>query len=275
MPLRLTYFAETASPVEIEGFTPDWAHDKSLAEIERFEVYHGNQKLPMAEMFRVSGDPGDQTLEMEGDVSGVHWIGAHMRTGRVTIHGAAGRHLGSEMHGGEIQVEGDAGDWVGAEMHGGLIHVHGNSGDLVGGAYRGSAKGMTGGTILVDGNGGNEIGHTMRRGMIAIGSSAGDLTGFNMLAGTVVVVGNCGMRAGAGMRRGTICLLGPSPSPLLTSFRVACSSPMNIVAMILRNLRNSGLRVDESRLMTDVELCQGDLISGGEGEIIRLPGKGV
>ena len=35
MSLRLTYHAETSVPVEIEGLTPDWAFDKSLAEIER------------------------------------------------------------------------------------------------------------------------------------------------------------------------------------------------------------------------------------------------
>ena len=46
MALRLVYRAETAVPVEVEGLTPDWAADKSLAEIERFEIFHGNQKLP-------------------------------------------------------------------------------------------------------------------------------------------------------------------------------------------------------------------------------------
>ena len=50
MALTLTYKAETAVPVEIEGFTPDWAVDKSLSEIERFEIYHGNEKLPLAEI---------------------------------------------------------------------------------------------------------------------------------------------------------------------------------------------------------------------------------
>src|SRR5688572_4161309 len=135
MSLQLTYQAETNVAVEIEGLTPDWACDKSLAEIERFEIFHGNRKLPLAEMFRVAGDPGDRQFEIEGNLSGVHWIGAHMRTGRISIHGSAGRHVGSEMRGGEIHVEGDAGGWVGAEMHAGLIHVHGNAGHLVGAAY--------------------------------------------------------------------------------------------------------------------------------------------
>lgn len=271
MPLRLTYNAETSVPVEIEGLTPDWAHDKSLAEIERFEIFHGNRKLPLAEMFRVSGDPGDREFVLEGNLAGVHWIGAHMGAGRITVHGPAGRHLGSEMQGGEIRVEGDAGGWVGAEMHGGFIHVRGNAGHLVGAAYRGSAKGMTGGTILVDGDGGNEIGLSMRRGLIAIGGSGGDMVGFNMIAGTVIVLGDCGIRAGAGMRRGTICMLGPSPPPLLPTFRYACTTRLNVLAMMLRDLQAKGLHIDDALLQAEVDLYNGDLVALGRGEIFLRP----
>jgi formylmethanofuran dehydrogenase subunit C len=271
MSLRLTYHAETKVPVEIEGLTPDWACGKSLAEIERFEIFHGNRKIPLAEMFRVAGDASDGQFDFEGNLSGVHWIGAHMRTGRITVHGPAGRHVGSEMHGGEIHVAGDAGGWVGAEMHGGLIHVRGNAGHLVGAAYRGSAKGMTGGTILVDGDGGNEIGLSMRRGTIAIGRQAGDMIGFNMIAGTVLVLGDCGIRPGAGMRRGTICILGNSPPPLLPSFRYACTTPLYVLSMILRSVRDKGLSVEETDLQAEVELYNGDLVALGKGEIFLRP----
>jgi len=271
MALRLTYQVETSVPVEVEGLTPDWACDKSLAEIERFEVFHGNRKMPLAEMFRVSGDPADRQLDFEGNLSGVHWIGAQMRTGRINIHGPAGRHVGSEMHGGEIRVEGDAGGWVGAEMHGGLIHVQGNAGHLVGAAYRGSAKGMTGGTILVDGDAGNEIGLSMRRGTIAIGGQAGDMIGFNMIAGTVLVLGDCGIRAGAGMRRGTIGILGPSPPPMLPTFRYACTSRPQILSLLLRELRDKGLSVQDSPLPEEVDLYNGDLVALGKGEILLRP----
>jgi formylmethanofuran dehydrogenase subunit C len=270
MSLRLSYFAETSVPVEIEGLTPGWAYDKTLADIERFEIFHGNRKLPLAEMFRVAGDPADRQFDFEGNLAGVHWIGAHMAAGRINIHGPAGRHAGSEMQGGEIHVEGDAGGWVGAEMHGGLIHVRGNAGHLVGAAYRGSAKGMTGGTILVDGDGGNEIGLSMRRGMIAIGGSAGDMIGFNMHAGTVLVLGECGIRAGAGMRRGTICLLG-SPPPLLPTFRYACNARLQVLSLMLRDLRERGLSVDEAHLDSEVELYNGDLVALGRGEIYLRP----
>lgn len=272
MALQLFYFGETSVPVEIEGITPDWAVDKSLAEIERFEIFHGNRKLPLAEMFRVSGNASDKRIDFEGDCSGVHWIGAQMASGQVFVHGPGGRHLGSEMTGGEIHVEGDAGGWVGCEMRGGLIRVRGNAGHLVGAAYRGSPKGMTGGTILIDGNAGNEIGLSMRRGLITIGGCAGDMIGFNMIAGTVLVLGDSGIRHGAGMRRGTICLLGPSPPPMLPSFRFACTAQSQILSMMLRDVRSKGLNVPESLSTTGVDYWSGDLVALGRGEILLRSG---
>jgi formylmethanofuran dehydrogenase subunit C len=267
MAIKLTYRGETSVPVEIEGLTPDWAVDKPLADIERFEIFHGNRKRPLAEMFAVSGDAADKRFEFDGNLSGVHWIGAHMRSGRIDVHGTAGRHIGSELCGGEIRVEGDAGGWVGCEMRGGLIHIQGNAGHLVGAAYRGSAKGMTGGTILVNGNAGNEIGLSMQQGVIAIGGEAGDMLGFNMTDGTVLVLGNCGIRPGAGMRGGTLGLFGPIPPPMLPSFRLdRTCSPEGLITLA-RELRDKGLRMDDSLLPTEVEVYVGDVVADGTGEI--------
>jgi formylmethanofuran dehydrogenase subunit C len=267
MAIKLTYRAQTTVPVEVEGLTPDWTCDKSLAEIERFEIFHGNRKLPLAEMFAISGDPSDKRFDFEGNLSGVHWIGAHMRSGQIVIHGPAGRHVGSELRGGEIHVEGDAGGWVGCEMRGGLIHVQGNAGHLAGAAYRGSAKGMTGGTLIIDGDAGNEIGLSMQAGTIAIGGAAGDMLGFNMTDGTILVMGDCGIRPGAGMHDGTIGLFGPTPPPLLPSFRLDRPTQPDKLPAMLRELRDKGLRFDESRLPTEVDVYVGDMVADGDGEV--------
>lgn len=268
MAIQLTYNGKTSVPVEIEGFTPDWAINKSLSEIEKFEIFHGNRKIPLAEMFSVSGDASDGQMDFHGDLSGVHWIGAHMTIGAVRIHGPAGRHVGSQMRGGQITVHGNAGGWVGAEMHKGLIHIKGNAGHLAGAAYRGSTKGMTGGTILVDGDAGNEIGLTMRRGLIAIGGSAGDMLGFNMIAGTVAVFGTCGIRPGAGMRRGTLALFGPNPPQLLPTFRYATTYRSPTATLLMKVLREKGFQFDETPLTSDCALYHGDLVALGRGEIL-------
>ena len=268
MSLQLHFKISTTVPVEVEGITPNVVREKSLADIERMDIFHGNQKLPLAEMFDVTGDPSDGQLNWEGELSGVHWIGAKMSDGVVRVSGNAGRHVGSEMSGGEIHVAGDAGDWVGGEMFGGLIHVRGRAGHLVGAAYRGSRVGMTGGTILIEGDAGNEIGHTMRRGMLAVGGNIGDLAGFNMLAGTVLVFGEAGIRHGAGMRRGTIGFLGESAPPLLPTFRFACRYQPDILQLTLRSLQQDNFPVSEELLLADFDLYHGDMIEGGRGEML-------
>ena len=271
MPLILTLRQSPDVPLEVEGIRPDVLQSKSLAEIERLPIFQGNRQWPLGEWFSIAGDPADETIVWEGDLSRVHWIGAKMASGRMFIGGNVGRHVGSEMAGGEIRVSGSAGDFAGCEMRGGLIHVGGDAGHLLGGAYRGSARGMTGGTILVGGNAGDEIGHTLRRGLIAVGGSAGDLAGFNMLAGTIVLAGPVGQRHGAGMKRGTIVLAGSQRPPLLPSFRRACRYRPDVLSILGRRLAALQFGLPDEVLNSSYELFSGDLLAGGRGEIfVRL-----
>lgn len=268
MVLCLEYRTPSSIPVEVEGFTPDLLREKTVAEIERMEVFHGNRKEPLAAFFHVSGDPADEVHRWQGDLSSVHWLGTKMRSGEIQVEGRIGRHLGSEMRGGRITVSGDAGDWVGGEMHGGEIHVRGRAGHLIGAAYRGSPRGMTGGTIVIDGDVGNEVGHTMRRGLLVVGGNAGDLIGFNMLAGTILVFGNSGIRHGAGMRRGTLGFFGEQLPPLLPSFRHACRYRPEFLRILFRWLQQRGYTAGATRLDDRVDLYHGDMIEGGRGEIL-------
>jgi formylmethanofuran dehydrogenase subunit C len=252
MALQLRLTQASTVPIEVEGITPDICRDKSLGEIQNPTAFLGNRELPFAELFDVTGDSSDERMNWQGDLSGVHWIGAKMKSGRVVVEGNAGRHVGSEMSGGDLH---------------GLISVHGKAGHLVGAAYRGSARGMTGGTILVAGDVGNEIGHSMRRGMIAIGGSCSDLAGFNMLAGTILVFGGCGIRHGAGMRRGTIGLLGEERPELLPTFRGGSRCRPLTVRLLWRQLARLNFTVPDRLHSCDFELYHGDFIEGGRGEI--------
>jgi formylmethanofuran dehydrogenase subunit C len=266
--LRLRYTANTSIPVEVEGLTPNAIRSLSLADVQRFEIFHGNCKLALAELFDISGDPSDARMEFEGNLAGVHWIGAQMTEGEIQVHGDAGRHVGSEMTGGAIHVHGNASDWVGGEMHGGLIHVRGNAGHLIGSAYRGSERGMTSGTILIDGSVGNEVGLTLRRGVIAIGGACGDFVGANMIAGTVLVFGPCGNRPAAGMRRGTVGLLGDNPPSLLISFRKSGVYEPTFLRLTFRHLQSLGFAVPEELWQAKYGLYHGDHVTVGRGEIL-------
>jgi formylmethanofuran dehydrogenase subunit C len=268
MTLRLELVSHTPIPLEVEGVLPETVRGKSVGEIEKHTIFHGNRQVPLAEFFRVTGSCDDACLQWEGDLAGVHWLGAGMTCGTLRIEGSAGRHVGSRMRGGRIDVAGDAGDWLGGEMLGGEIHVRGGAGHLVGSAYRGSARGMTGGTILVYGNVGSEIGHGMRRGLIAVAGSAGDLIGFNMLAGSIFVFGNSGIRHGAGMRRGTIGLLSPERVTLLPTFRRACQGRLEMLRLVDRALARHSFPAPIQLGDTTIELHHGDLLEGGRGEIL-------
>jgi len=273
MALHIECIASSEVPVEVEGVTPDVMQPMNLDQIKRLKIFQGNREMELADLFNVQGDPIDGEVHWNGDLTGVHWIGAKMSAGKVTVHGSAGRHVGSEMSGGRIDVMGDTGDWVGGEMHGGTIHVRGRAGHLIGAAYRGSRRGMTGGSILINGNVGNEVGHTMRRGLLAVGGDAGDLVGFNMLAGTILIMGNAGIRHGAGMKRGTIGLWGKEPPALLPTFRYACQFSPPMLPMLLKYLHQHEFDIPEALRTSEYQLFHGDQIEGGRGEIL-VPVKG-
>lgn len=265
--LRLRYHGIGTIPLEAECVRPDILAGKSLADIVKLPVQHGNASLPLGEFFRIEGDSADGCLVVEGDCRRVKCLGAGMKWGRLTVIGNAGMHLGAAMRGGEIQVYGNAGDWLGAEMRGGRIHVHGDVGELAGAAYRGSRAGMRGGVLIIEGKAGNEIGATMRRGLIAVGGACGDFVGVSMLAGSIFLFGPSGARPGVGMKRGTIAFFAESPS-LLPTFRPACSYRPVFLNLYLRQLRAWGYAVDEHYSCGAWRRWCGDRVALGKGEIL-------
>jgi formylmethanofuran dehydrogenase subunit C len=274
MPLVIRVKNQTAIPLEVDNIQLETVREQSLDDVRRTLIQHGNQQVPLADFFDVSGSAADHEIAWEGDCSKVKLIGAHWKEGLIRIEGNAGMHTGAEMRGGEIQVNGDTGDWLGAEMHGGHIHVRGSAGHLVGAAYRGGRRGMTGGEILVQGNAGNEVGHTMRRGLIVIGGQSGDAVGFNMIAGSIFLFSKSGVRPGAGMRRGTIAMFDAGPPPeLLPSFKSAgCVRPVFLRYYLLR-LREMGFPVADECLTADYHRYCGDFLELGKGEILIRAGK--
>lgn len=267
MPLTLTLATGTNRPVDLEGITPDRLAGKSPGEIGRLEILHGHDRIPLGELFRLSGEHSDGRLHLEGALDGVHRIGTGMAGGEIVVHGNAGRHLGAGMTGGTIRVEGNAGDWAGVEMKGGVIHVRGSAGDHAGAVYAGSRRGMTEGTILIEGDSGDGVGRSLRRGLLAIGGSCGAHAGLGMIAGTILVFGPCGPYPGAEMRRGTIGLFGPDPPRLLPTFRRAGRFRPLFMTLIERELHRLGFPMASGMTDKELTLDRGDLISLGKGEV--------
>ena len=158
-------------PVEGKNISPDVFKGKSVKEIESLEMWEGNRKLTVGELFEIS-DVGvssdDFTIKIEGNIGSVRNVGADMSMGNIIVDGDVGMHLGEAMSGGMITVSGNAGSWVGSRMKGGTIEIKGNAGDYIGAAYRGSTDGMSGGTIIIHGDAGHEVGCFMKGGLIKI-----------------------------------------------------------------------------------------------------------
>jgi formylmethanofuran dehydrogenase subunit C len=245
-------------PVLAECISPDAFQGKTLREIEALEVWEGNKRKKLSELFKIDEAKTEEQSESPaiaayGDFSKVRRIGLGMKSGEITVNGNAGMYLGQEMKGGKITVHGNAGGWIGLMMKGGSIEIHGNAGDYLGAPYRGSVQGMHGGKVVVHGNVGTEAGAHMKKGIIKIYGSAGQFVGFRMLDGTIYVQGDCEGRAGACMTDGKIVVGGRLES-VLPTFTIDSIRPK--------------VKIEESEVAEGpLYLFLGDLAENGNGKL--------
>jgi formylmethanofuran dehydrogenase subunit C len=256
-----------AAPVDAEALSPDRLAGLGRSEIERLELWHGNRRAAVGDLFAVSG-AGEDDVRIEGDLRRVARLGAGMGGGRLTLAGGAGMHAGAGMLGGELVVDGDAGDWAGAAMRGGRLVVRGSSVRPLGAADAGAPAGMRGGEILVHGDAGGEAGAGLRRGLIAVAGRVGEAAGLRALAGTIVALGGLGAHPGADMRRASI--VATTAASLLPTYAHACSYRPPFVRLCLCRLRALGLPVADAQIEGRYARWSGDGLALRRGEILIL-----
>ncbi len=197
--------------IEAENISPDKFAGKSEKDIQSLEVWMGNHKTTLGELFSVkvsgSGAAADTKIIMEGDFSRVKRIGEGMTAGSIMIKGNVDMHLGAKMSGGKISVSGNVDSWAGREMKGGEIIIEGNAGYYLGAGYRGETCGMRGGRITVTGSALDFAGEHMCGGEIVVKGNAGILAGLSNNGGKIVIEGNTS-RPGSEMAKGTIMING-------------------------------------------------------------------
>ena len=209
-------------PIEGKNISPDVFANKSAKKIAALEMWEGNRKLSIGDLFDIKVDDQSSeelTIKIEGNVGTVRNIGFRMSMGQVIVDGDVGMHLGEVMSGGSIVISGNVGSWAGSQMKGGNIEIKGNAGDYIGAAYRGSTKGMKGGKVMIHGNAGHEVGCYMNGGLIKILGDVGIFAGIHMVNGTIFVQGTSQGRAGAQMTNGKIILAGHSED-VMPSFTI-------------------------------------------------------
>ncbi len=254
--LTLTLKKELKVPVDASIISPTNLTGKTIKEIENLELWRGNKKVKLNEVFHIEGklegNEENLTVRLIGDLSKARGLGFKMKNGTLIVEGNAGLRLGEKMRGGLIKVNGDAGSWLGSEMSGGIIEVEGNAGDFVGAGYRGEKKGMKGGKIVIKGRCGAEAGAWMINGVIKIHGDSGIFPGIHMRGGTIFIKGNCEGRAGAEMKDGKIVILGHLPS-VLPSFDI-------------EEIRAS-VKVEEEKIIGPFYLFTGDISEEGIGKL--------
>jgi len=215
--IKLKLKKEPEFPLEAETISPDQFANKTVADIKKLTVYHGNEEKSIGDYFDVSGkagDVGDLKITIDGDLSMVKRIGELMTGGEIVINGNVGMHIGSQMKGGKITVNGNADDWAGAMLKGGELNITGDAGHYVGAAYRGFWKGMQNGIIRVKGKIGDEAltwvsgSKPAKRFPTLICGGAGSFLGIHSHGGTIIVEGDCDRCIGADQVRGTIVVKG-------------------------------------------------------------------
>ena len=141
------------------GVTPERLAGLAEAAIAVLPVLVGNRRVPLGELFRVTGAGGDEPhLVVEGSTRGLDRLGAGMAAGLLEVYGDAGAYLGLGLRGGRVSLFGSAGDFAAAAMRDGLVEVRANVGAFLGAALPGAAHGMAGGAVLVACQGGPEAG---------------------------------------------------------------------------------------------------------------------
>ena len=242
-------------PIEGKNISPDVFAEKSGKEIAALEMWEGNRKRSIGDLFKIKQDNKSTeklTIKIEGNAGKVRNIGFRMSSGHVIVDGDVGMHLGEEMSGGSIVVSGNAGSWAGSQMKAGTIEIKGNAGDYIGAAYRGSTKGMNGGKVIIHGNAGHEVGCFMRNGLIKILGDVGIFVGIHMRNGTIFVQGTSQGRAGAQMTNGKIVLAGHSEDVMPT--------------FTIEEIRNK-VKVDGEKIEGPFYKFTGDLADKGKGKL--------
>lgn len=262
--LTLTLKAQPTQRVDLSPLTPDNLAGKTVAEIAAIELQCGKQQLRTDSLFDISGDDASDIVIQNG-CGKLDYIGSHMKSGRITVHGGAGSWLGFQMKKGEIVLNGDADAYAAAELAGGTLRVNGNVGDFLASALPGNRKGMKGGLVIVTGNAGDRVGDQMRRGIILIEGNVGVYCASRMLAGTIGVMGSVGDYVGFGMRRGTLLLFS---QPKLHSTIQDCGSHtlpfLSLMFKSFKGLPSKFAGIDKNR----VRRYAGDLANDGKGEIL-------
>ncbi len=259
--------AQPGERLDLSPLVPGALASLSVAEVERLPIGTTRQGVSVADVFSVSGSPGD-TLTFEGGSDRLDFVGASHGGGTILVEGDVGAYAGRHMSAGRLEIRGNAGPFLASGLKGGFITVAGDAGESVGGPRTGERFGMEGGAVVVSGAVGARAGDRMRRGTIIGKGRCGPLAGVRMMGGTIWAEGGFGGAPGTMMRRGT--LIAPSVERLAATF-VDCGRHDLLVLRIMSAYFTALLgALAPKPIAAPVRRFAGDMAALGKGEILLL-----
>lgn len=266
--VKLRLKSEPASAVDCRTLHPAKLCTMDEHAIAEINIEVSGAKHRLGDLFEVEVTPGDQHLQIQDSCRQLHYVGAEMDGGRITVTGDVGNYVAYAMKNGEVLVNGNAGDFASSGQKGGLVHIRGAVGNYAGGAADTEMQGLKGGTLMITGTCGSYLGYKMRRGIIIAHDNVGDHCASNMIAGTIIVGNRCGNFLGLGMRRGTVIFLEKIKLDLPT-FNPCGSFSLPILAILRHHLHsiNHHVAMRLAKIRKVRKLC-GDLGYDGQGEIL-------
>lgn len=245
------------------------------AQVQRLPLEDAQRFGKIGDWFDVSIGPSESTvhqLVLEGDCSGLDFVGHSMSAGTLLVVGDVGRGAAWQMSGGQMQVSGNVGSHAATSMTGGALRIDGSAGDFLAGPAPGQRVGLATGSIRIAGGAGDFLGRRMRSGLIAVGGSVGQYPGIDMVAGTIAVGGALPETAGWGMKRGTL-FCGSPPEKLAGGFshpRLETPAVWPLLRWWLRQRAAPGSLLDLILQTQGFPLYRslGDRATWGMGEII-------
>ncbi|WP_028223555.1 formylmethanofuran dehydrogenase subunit C [Paraburkholderia oxyphila] len=269
---RITLRVKDAPALRIDARTllPAMLAPLSESEIARLPLWHGTERIVLAELFdvRMHAIPeGEPCVVFEGDLRRFDRVGCAMDGGMIVVDGDVGDLAGSQMSAGSIVVSGSSGEFAACEMAGGRLEIGGNTGDFAGAALPGSMDGMRGGTLIVRGHAGERFGDRMRRGTALVFGDAGAFAASRMVAGTIGIAGCVGEHLAYGMRRGSLILAGVRELPETNRFVENYAEVSVFWRLITRSLAREGGPFSELAIREPRRLV-GDVSVDGKGELL-------
>lgn len=254
--------------IDMRSLTPHQLAKKTNKEIAALPLYHGNRKIQVGDLFKISGRD-KSNLHILSDSHKLDYIGAANTQGDITVEGMTGAYAGTEIKAGNLIIIGDAGDYAGAGLVKGNITIHGNAGDFLGAALVGERQGMRGGSIIVKGNAGDRVADRLRRGTIIIRGKCGDYCASRMIAGSVAVLGKAGNNAGYNMKRGSL-LFKRKPASFPATFNTNGQIDLPFMRLFFQHLQQVDKDLPLLSKKINIHRYLGDIACGGLGEILIM-----